>query len=63
MTFVKVTNPNIVMVAAKSSCIKHPMNQSDCTADWEPKISVQLRKLTELSSSTLYKIGFKSNLP
>jgi hypothetical protein len=53
LTFAKVTNPNIIKVVAKSPCITHPPSQSDYTADWETKIGVQLRKLTELASSTL----------
>ena len=52
LTFAKVTNPNIKVVA-KSPCITHPPNQSNYTADWETKIGVLLRKLTELASSTL----------
>ena len=52
LTFVNVTNPNIIEVAAKSPCVIHPPNQGDRVADWKPKIGVQSWKLTELASPT-----------
>ena len=33
LTSTKVTNPNIIKVAAKSPCITYPVNQNDCSAD------------------------------
>jgi len=50
----KVTNPITIKVLAKSPCITHPPNWSDCTAAQQPKIGVRLRKLTDLASSTLW---------
>ena len=49
LTFAKVTNPNIIKVIAKSSCITNPPNYNVYTT----QIGVQSRKLAKLTSSTL----------
>ena len=59
LIFVKVTNPNIMKVAAKLLCSTHPPNRRDCTANQEPKTGVQLKNLTKLSSSTLVWIDLQ----
>ena len=53
LTFAKVTNPDIIKATAKSPCITHPPNESDCTTDYKPKIGVWLKNLIEIALSTL----------
>ena len=56
LIFAQVTNPNTIKVMAKSPCITHASNLSDCITDKEPKIGIRLRKLTESTLPTLWWI-------
>ena len=58
LIFAKMTNSYVIKVTTEWTYITPPPNHDN----WKSKTSVQLRKLTELASSTL-SIAFQFNVP